>query len=237
MDYHPLKACVNQYFLPYAGGHERPVFWDIASTNPALDHVTNAFVRIRKEFDRVLLRRDRWPRYHEIDPGESKISASVDPDKSWNVFMLYVLGFKPKTNRTLCPETCQVLDRIPTLLQAFFSVLDPGKNVPRHEGPYLGYLRYHLGLRVPKEDPPVLVVNGIPYVWKEGQAVLFDDSWPHEVMNSSREIRGVLIVDVLRPMPWLPSLVNKAVIHGLARPAYGFGLSRRAEKYSYKRAS
>ena len=43
---------------------------------------------------------------------------------------------------------------IPNLFQAFFSILEPGKSIPAHEGPYCGYLRYHLGLIVPEESPP-----------------------------------------------------------------------------------
>jgi aspartyl/asparaginyl beta-hydroxylase (cupin superfamily) len=39
------------------------------------------------------------------------------------------------------------------LFQAFFSILDGGKSIPRHAAPYRGYLRYHLGLKVPKLLP------------------------------------------------------------------------------------
>src|SRR4029453_17045489 len=101
--------------------------------------------------------------------------------------------------------------RVPNLIQAFFSILEPGKSIPEHEGPYRGYLRYHLGLRVPKDDPPKLVVNGRDYVWKEGEAVLFADSWPHSVVNHSAEIRAVLIVDIRRPLPAIPDRVNRFV--------------------------
>ena len=57
-------------------------------------------------------------------------------------------------------------------------------------------------------------------MWKEGEAVMFDDSWPHEVINRSREPRAVLIVDVPRPLPALPKLVNNVMLWGLAAPAY-----------------
>jgi aspartyl/asparaginyl beta-hydroxylase (cupin superfamily) len=39
------------------------------------------------------------------------------------------------------------------MVQAFFSILDPGKSVPENEGPYLGYLRYNLGLAGTEEKP------------------------------------------------------------------------------------
>lgn len=229
MDYHPFKSRINSYFSRYAGGDRRPVFFDIDEVCPALHEITRGYPAIRTECERLLDLRVPMPMYHELDAGERAISAAVDPDKKWTVFMLYILGHKPERNRALCPETCRLLDRIPNLVQAFFSLLEPGKSVPRHEGPYLGYLRYHLGVRVPREDPPRLLVNSHEYVWKEGEAVMFDDSWDHEVINRSKEMRAVLIVDVLRPMPALPSLVNRFVTRRIMRPTYGRSLARKAE--------
>jgi aspartyl/asparaginyl beta-hydroxylase (cupin superfamily) len=118
------------------------------------------------------------------------------------------------------------------MIQAFFSILDPGKSVPEHEGPYLGYLRYHLGVCVPAKDPPKIIVNGQDYVWKEGEAVLFDDSWPHSVVNTSNELRAVLIVDVRRPLPFLPDLVNRLLTDVLGRHTYGRALARKAEAFA-----
>lgn len=40
------------------------------------------------------------------------------------------------------------------------------------------------------------------HTWEEGRSILFDDSWNHEVMNKSDDMRVVLIVDVLRPVPF-----------------------------------
>jgi aspartyl/asparaginyl beta-hydroxylase (cupin superfamily) len=39
------------------------------------------------------------------------------------------------------------------------------------------------------------------HTWREGESLLFDDSWNHEVVNESDGIRVILIVDILRPMP------------------------------------
>ena len=230
MDYHPFKSLVNRYLAGHAGGDRRPVFFDIGAVCPALHEIATGYPKIRAEFEQLLERRVPMPMYHELDAGEASISAAVDPGRKWTVFMLYILGYKPRMNRALCPETCRIIDRIPGLVQAFFSILEPEKSVPRHQGPYLGYLRYHLGLRVPRENPPRLIVKSREYVWKEGQAVMFDDSWTHEVINHSREMRAVLIVDVLRPMPVLPSLINKLVTRCIMRPTYGRTVARKAEQ-------
>ena len=102
-----------------------------------------------------------------------------------------------------------MLDTIPNLYQVFFSILDPGKSIPAHHGPFYGFLRYHLGLIVPKTDPPSIRVKDKIYTWKEGESILFDDTWEHEVYNKSSEMRVVLLIDILRPLPLFFHLLNK----------------------------
>ena len=218
MDYHGAKSAVNRFLLHYAGWDQRPVFFDIDAICPELHELERAYPKIRAELDALLEQHIDMPRYHEVNPPASEISASTEG--AWKVFMLELLGQRPERNRAHCPATCAALEKVPGVLQAFFSVLEPGKSVPLHDGPYIGYLRYHLGVRVPKDDPPLIRVAGREYVWKEGEGVLFDDSWPHEVINHSREPRVVLIVDLPRPLPLVPRLVNNFVLWGVAAPSY-----------------
>jgi aspartyl/asparaginyl beta-hydroxylase (cupin superfamily) len=230
VDYHIFKSMLNRYLARSIDAPRRPVFFDIRTAYPALAAVTDAYPVIRAEFDRLLTEWQELPLYHEIDPGERAISQTTA--KKWSVFLLEILGHRPAANRACCPETCRALDRVPNLIQAFFSILDPGKSIPEHEGPYLGYLRYHLALRVPAENPPKLVVKGQDYVWKAGEAVLFDDSWPHSVVNHSAETRAVLVVDVRRPLPALSDLVNRFVTDVVGRHTYGRKLARKAEEFA-----
>lgn len=230
VDYHIFKTAVNRFFGPFVGRDKRPAYFDIPQTYPALDRLTNGFSVIRGEFDRLMAETVALPEYHDVDKGERAISATTP--KKWSVFMLEILGHKPAVNRACCPETCKLLDTIPGLIQAFFSILDPGKSVPEHEGPYLGYLRYHLGLRVPTRKPPKLVVKGQDYHWKEGEAVLFDDSYPHKVVNDSPETRAVLIVDVRRPLPMVPNLLNLFITNVVARHTYGKKVAKKAEEFA-----
>jgi aspartate beta-hydroxylase len=131
-----------------------------------------------------------------------------------------------------CPEACKALEHVCNMVQAFFSILDPGKSVPEHEGPYLGYLCDHLGLRAPKNNPPKFVVNGQDYVWKVSEAVMFDDSWPHEIINNSNELRAALIVDVPRPVPFTGSIVKRFVTNVVGRYFYGRPVARKAEAFA-----
>jgi len=230
MDYHGVKTAINRFLLRYAGWDQRPVFFDIDAICPELRALEQAYPQIRAEADALLDQRVAMPRYHDVNPPATEISASTEGN--WKVFMLELLGHRPERNRARCVATCAALQRVPGVLQAFFSVLEPGKSVPLHDGPYIGYLRYHLGVRVPKDDPPLIRVAGREYVWKEGEGVLFDDSWPHEVINRSHEPRVVLIVDLPRPLPLVPRLVNKFVLWGLAAPAYANKVIGKADTYS-----
>jgi len=70
---------------------------------------------------------------------------------------------------------------------------------------------------VPDDSPPYITVNGETYAWREGDAILFDDGYPHRVDNQSQQVRIVLIIDIRRPMPFLPDLVNRILTNFFAR--------------------
>ncbi|MDP3561677.1 MAG: aspartyl/asparaginyl beta-hydroxylase domain-containing protein [Legionellaceae bacterium] len=232
MDYHYFKDKVNRFYGRYVGYDKRPTFFEIEKNFPMLHQVTTHFSVIKTEFEKAIANTPDLPRYHEIDPGESEISDACP--KQWNVFMLYLLGYQTKEAQALCPTTFSLLKDIPGVIQAFFSILEPGKSIPLHDGPYLGYLRYHLGIHVPKNNPPTITVNKQPYTWREGEAVLFDDSWPHQVHNESDEFRAVLIIDILRPMPFLPNLVNRFITQTIARYLYGKKVINRVLQHDSK---
>src|SRR5947207_14373814 len=123
MDYHPFKTILNRFLARYVGGAGRPVFFDIDTTYPELNEITKSYPTIRAELERVLHERSSLPTYHAIDPGEAKISAVVDPDKNWNVFMLYVYGYGPRRNRPLWRVPCRVVARRPDRVHAYLTVL------------------------------------------------------------------------------------------------------------------
>src|SRR5919201_6011399 len=89
MDYHPFKAVLNRYFARHVGGEQRPIFFDIDTTFPALNALTRHYATIRRECELILDTRDRsMPAYHEVDPGEAPISLADGGGKRWSVFLL-----------------------------------------------------------------------------------------------------------------------------------------------------
>ena len=151
---------------------------------------------IRAELDRVLTRKDDLPGFHEL----SSDVATISQDKGWKSFLLAGYGFKSQANINTCPETWRICQKIPGLITVMFSILEPGKHLPPHRGPYNGVLRLHLGLIVPepREQLGIRVENQV-YRWREGEAVVFDDAYEHEAWNRTPHTRVVLFVDFVKP--------------------------------------
>jgi aspartate beta-hydroxylase/beta-hydroxylase len=223
----------NRIFAKSAGGDARPAFFDVDKTFPALRILDQNYEIIRAEMEGVLSDKHKIPRYHELSERETYISATVNPEKDWRVFMLATLAGVPPSSQARCPKTTALIQQIPGMFGAFFSILDAGKSIPAHCGPYLGYLRYHLGLRIPKDKPPRMRVRDEVRTWQEGQSFVFDDSHEHEVYNESDEIRVILIVDFFRPMPFPLHALNWSLYQVAALHAdEGKGVLDRIEKYS-----
>jgi len=132
--------------------------------------------------------------------------------KSWTRFYLKWYGRSEMKNaREYAPKTMKLLDQIPEIHLALFSIMPPGTYLHAHRGPYAGSLRYHLGLQCPKEKCHIIVA-GIPYKWRDGEGILFDDTYTHEVYNNSDETRIILFCDIQRKMDssWKDSLLTWA---------------------------
>ena len=83
-----------------------------------------------------------------------------------------------------------------------------------HEGPWSGVLRMHLGVDIPTDGKGcVLSVLGKEYRWKTGKVVIFDDTYEHFAINLTDNIRVVLFMDYLRPLPLPLHWLNKFCIY------------------------
>jgi beta-hydroxylase len=164
---------------------------------------------IRKELDSLLVHRDQIPNFQDISDAQKPLTEG----EQWKTFWLYAFGEKAEENCARCPETVRILQKIPGMKSAMFSILAPKKHIPEHRGLWKGVLRYHLGLIVPapKGSARIRVGNDIRS-WEEGKSMIFDDSHPHEVWNDCSSQRVVLFVDVLRPVIFPLSLLNEGII-------------------------
>lgn len=164
---------------------------------------------IRAELDRILVRKGDLPAFHEIASEVRSISA----DSDWKTFLLCGYGIRSEEAIRRCPETWRILQKIPGLKSAMFSIFEPGKHLPPHRGPYNGVLRFHLGLIVPDAPDRVGIrVHDRVCHWREGEALIFDDAYEHEAWNHSDGVRVVLFVDFEKPTRFPASLINKAIL-------------------------
>jgi beta-hydroxylase len=168
---------------------------------------------IRSELDHLLEQRERLPRIAEIQPDQ----ARINPDARWKTFWFSGFGYRSERNRSLCPATARAIDRIPNVELALFSILGPSVRIPRHAGVTKGLVRCHLALKVPREAVRVVMhVGSRRFHWEEGRAIVFDDTFRHEVWNDSDEERAVLLIDTRRPMR-RPGRVAFAIVYALLR--------------------
>ncbi len=169
--------------------------------------------RIRRELDQLLARRDALPNFQDISTDQYNLT---DDDK-WKTYFFYGYGFRSDVNCARCPETTRLIETIPGMETAMFSILAPGKRIPPHDGPYKGVVRYHLGLVIPDDPERVAIkVGGEVAHWAEGRSLVFDDTYEHEAWNDSDETRVVLFVDVARPLREPMRTCNAAIIKMIA---------------------
>jgi beta-hydroxylase len=172
---------------------------------------------IREELDRLLEAREHIPSFHMISPDQGRISRG----DRWKTFILFGFGRKAERNCRQCPRTARVLESIPHLQNAWFSILAPGYHIPPHRGVTKGLVRIHLGLLVPRQSERCRIrVDEEVRHWEEGRCLVFDDTFDHEVWNETDEERAVLFIDVERPLGLAGRLVNRSILTAIQWTAY-----------------
>ncbi|HET9076249.1 MAG TPA: aspartyl/asparaginyl beta-hydroxylase domain-containing protein [Acidimicrobiales bacterium] len=172
---------------------------------------------IRSELDEVLAYRESLPNFQDISVDQ----ASITDDDGWKTFFFFAYGFRSEANCARCPRTAALLEAIPGLTTAFFSILSPGKHIGEHRGPWRGVLRYHLALKVPGPASAAgIEVGGETAHWEEGRSLLFDDGYEHRAWNDTDGVRVVLFVDVIRPLRAPADQINRGLIWAIGRSPY-----------------
>jgi beta-hydroxylase len=119
--------------------------------------------------------------------------------------------------QSTCPKTIALLKQCPEIKAAMFAMLPSGSQLMKHRDPFAGSLRYHLGLITPNSDLCRIIVDGESYFWKDGEAVLFDETYIHYALNESLENRVILFCDIERPVNnpiarWVNRLFSRTIM-------------------------
>jgi beta-hydroxylase len=139
-------------------------------------------------------------------------------ERGWRRFYLkWYDEFLPSAE-ALCPKTVELVRSLPNINAAMFTVLPPGATLGAHRDPFAGSLRYHLGLVTPNSYACWILVDGEPYSWRDGEDVLFDETYVHTAHNGTDVTRIILFCDYTRPLRTrFARAVNRFVIRHIAK--------------------
>ena len=209
--------------FPAVPGFERAYL----KSYPRLRILEDNYSIIREECEKLLGVKEKMTDMETL--GGSYTEGGIHTAK-WKTFM-FKSGKFIEENCRLAPRTAGLLRHIPNLYTAFFSVLEPHQHIAPHFGYYKGFLRYHLGVIIPRDNADgscYLRINANPadnalrdrnlidkgeyYYWRNAEGVMFDDTFLHDACNNSDEVRVVLWLDIARKLPWHLHLFNLLVL-------------------------
>ncbi|MFP6640417.1 MAG: aspartyl/asparaginyl beta-hydroxylase domain-containing protein [Myxococcota bacterium] len=225
-----IKDSINGIFVraERKGRFRRqPAFeMDYLRDYPALRQIEEKYEVIREECAALMEAREKLVPMASL----GSYMAGETHTAQWTTLM-FKSGEFIEDNCKLAPRTADILRKVPGLYTAFFSVIEPHQHIPAHYGYFKGFLRYHLGVKVPRNnvdqccwirvnaspsdnaaDDKNLIDKGERYYWHDGEGVMFDDTFMHEAVNESDEVRVVLFLDVARRMPWHLDLFNRLIL-------------------------
>lgn len=201
--YLPVWPLLNTFSLFLGLCYTNPPFIEkYQSVFPASVDIEKNATDIINEYNNYPIKPDC---IRKTNPGFG-IEKTDSDTNCWRAIYLKKLGIMETSMKEWFPITMGLLTD-PQIHNAFFSILDPEVEIPPHVGYYKGFLRYHLGVVIPNTDSsdlsekPYITCGGQTYYWKQGQGVMFDDMYLHNVKNPSNKTRVVLYLDIKRISP------------------------------------
>lgn len=182
--------------LPQRQFYEREEFSWIAEMEALVSDMQEELSAVREfgnSFDPYIVTQEGRPR-------------SVNPladNKKWGAWYFWENGKRIAAHGTQCPKTMAALDLAPIPViqnrspMALYSILEPDTHIIPHHGALNTRLICHIPLVVPENC--ALRCGNETRKWREGKALIFDDSIEHEAWNRSSETRIILLFDIWRP--------------------------------------
>lgn len=164
------------------------------------------------DFPEMALLRENWQTLREeaerLEEGGNIRPAAKHNDVAFNTFFrrgwtrFYVkwYGDPLPSAEELSPKTVALVQSIPAVNAALFARLPAHGVLGEHRDPFAGSMRYHLGLKTPNSDACRIYVDGTPYSWRDGEDIVFDETYIHSVINDTDESRIIFFCDVARPI-------------------------------------
>ncbi len=192
-DHSGLLAPVNVFLYAFSGVPNKPYI--ALSHFPDLETLRSNSDVIREEGLALMAHQRMKVPDNKDDAGFNSFAKA-----GWKRFYLKWYGDAHPSAAKLCPRTTEILRGLPNVSAAMFATLPPGAVLNPHKDPYAGSMRYHLGLVTPNDDACHIDVDGERYSWRDGQGVVFDETFIHTARNDTDVERLILFCDVARPM-------------------------------------
>jgi ornithine lipid ester-linked acyl 2-hydroxylase len=214
-------------------------FLDPSQYPASIQAIENSWVDIRREFINHINDKTKQSLIQPID-SVSKSSfggLAKATGHKWHSIMFYSYGKKHETGLHAFHTIRKLIDTYPDINLMMLSILEPNSHIPPHNGPFRGVWRLHVPLLVPdKRESCFITVEGIQHSWREGQAVVLDDTFRHSVTNSTPDPRVLIFADIERfsilQTNWfgrLLSRINHWIIHSSGIPLWFFEFNRKNE--------
>ena len=193
-----LQQPSSFYFpgLPQRQFYERDEF-------PWLPGIENAVPDMQAELRAVLAEGKDFAPYVEANSDRPRAANPLINDPKWGAYYFWRNGEIVSENAARCPVTMHALEHAPMPLIdqrspiALWSLLKPDTHIQPHHGLLNTRLICHIPLIVP--DNCAIRVGNETRSWREGEALIFDDSFEHEAWNKSNNTRVILLFEIWRP--------------------------------------
>ena len=190
----PLLAAITAVLSIYF--KNPPFIHNYHNIFPSSTNIERSADTIINEFNAYLINNE-IDCIRKTNPG-FKIENTMSNANCWRALYLKKTGTVDQEMIKQFPNTIKLIED-EQIHNAFFSILDPGVEIPPHVGYYKGYLRYHMGIEIPNnntgrtDDKAYIVCGDEKYIWKEKEGIVFDDMYLHYVKKSNKSKTSCII--------------------------------------------
>ena len=203
----PIFTPFNCMLYLFTKPKARPAIMDLAQF-PELAEIQQNWQMIRDEAIQLMAQGGFDSIGDPDSPSYYDVGFRTFYKYGWTKFYLNWYGYNHASAVRTCPKTVALLEKIPSVNGAMFSVLPPSGQLTRHLDPVACSLRYHLGLDTPNHDDCYINIDDTSYSWRDGEPLLFDVTYLHYAHNDAHKPRLILMCDIERPMSPLGRFFN-----------------------------
>ncbi len=178
---------------------------------PWASKLRDAWLDIRTEAAALLIEDRDFESFLGLKPGQPSTGyvSGANPNAAWDAYFFYRHGTRFDDHHARCPMTsamiesldlCRIGNQAP---EVCFSVIRAQSSIVAHYGVTNTRMVMHLPLIVPS-DCALNIVDAGEHHWKEGELMMFDDTFKHEAWNNSDQPRLILLMDCWNPHLTLP---------------------------------